>query len=193
MTNNNTLDIMLDLETLGNSNSPVIVQLAAVCFKIEEGKPLDSFNELINPSSCGKVGLTCSGDTMDFWLKQDSELIKKIICKAINEGKELSLVLEEFSKWIKDMMKKHNCKYVKVYGNGPAADCVWIRSAYKACKMENPWMYWDDVCVRTFKDIAIRKYGLNIKKDIPFVGEMHNAIDDCKHQIKIVSTVFNHK
>lgn len=190
MKNLDTLDIMVDLETLGNSTNPVLVQLAAICFKIEEGKPLDEINLLINPKSCVKVGLKSSGDTLDFWLKQDDQVIKNVIVKSLLEGKDLKEVLLSFSLWIKEMMKKYNCKKVKIYGNGPAADCVWIRSAYEACNLEKPWFYFDDVCVRTYVDIGVRAFNFNPKKDMKFEGEKHNAIDDVKHQIKYVSAIY---
>jgi len=191
---NDTLDIMLDLETMGNGNKPVLAQLAAVCFKLEQGIPLDSFNKLISPQSCVKVGLTCastygSDPTMDWWLKQDKDVFNKIIVEALLHGEELDQVLTQFSQWLKEMMKKHGCKYVRVYGKGPAADCVWLRSAYDSCDMKAPWMFWDDCCVRTYLDISFRAFGVKIK-DMPFEGSKHDAIDDCKHQIKMVSAVF---
>ena len=194
MKNNQTLDIMLDLETLGNSTKPVLTQLAAVCFKINDGVALDSFNELVNPQSCAKVGLSCDkgsfdvDPTMDFWLKQDPEVFNKVILKAFTEGKELNSVLNLFTKWLNEMKAKHNCKSIRVWGNGPAADCVWVRSAYLACRLDPPWKYWDDRCVRTYVDMGL-EFDFNPKKDMKFEGEKHNAIDDCKHQIKYLCAI----
>lgn len=191
------LDIMLDVETLGNSNNPVITQLAAVPFNLKVGVlGDDSFNEFIKPQSAKKYGLTCDpsnmkiGTTLDFWLTQDEEVFKNVILKAFLEGKDLKEVLEKFSQWIENLKVKYNCKKVKIYGNGPAADCVWVRSAYNACGLDLPWNFWDDQCVRTFVDISVRAFNFNPKKDMKFEGEKHNALDDCKHQIKYVCAIF---
>lgn len=196
---NQCLDIMVDIETLGNSTSPIITQLSAVPFILEDNKsfPEDAFNKFIKPQSCSKVGLTCDrGEkgidlTIDWWLKQDEEVFNKVILKAFTDGENISEVLVAFTQWLQDMMKKHNCRRIKVYGNGPAADCVWIRSAYLACNMTPPWKFWEDVCVRTYVDMAQRALGMNVKKDTPFVGDKHNAIDDCIYQITMVQSVFN--
>jgi len=195
MIKSNTLDIMLDVETLGNGLKPVITQLSAVSFQIESGKPLSEFNRFIKPQSCAKVGLSCespygSVPTMDFWLKQEESVFNKVILKAFTEGEELREVLFAFTDWLKEEMKKNNCSKVKVWGNGPVADCVWVRSAYNACSIEAPWKYWDDADVRTYDDIGMRAFNFNSKKEIEFKGEKHNAIDDCKNQIKRVCAVF---
>lgn len=193
------LDIMLDVETLSTANNPVLTQLSAVSFRIEDGIPLDEFNKFINPQSCVKVGLTCSDGfiglnkpecTMDFWLNQPSEVFKKVILKAFLEGEDLPVVLEAFTAWVKETMEKNNCTHVKVYGNGPAADCVWVRSAYDACQLNPPWQYWDDACVRTYVDMEERIYNASTKRNMTFKGEKHNAIDDCKHQIAYVCEIF---
>lgn len=193
------LDIMLDVETLSTANNPVLTQLSAVSFRLEDGKPLDEFNKFINPQSCVRLGLTCSDGyiglnkpecTMDFWLKQPDEVFKKVILKAFLEGEELPAVLDAFTAWVKATMIKNNCTHVKVYGNGPAADCVWVRSAYEACQQNPPWQYWDDACVRTYVDQEERIYGVSTKRSMVFKGEKHNAIDDCKHQIAYVCEIY---
>lgn len=189
---NDTLDIMLDVETLGTNDAPVLLQLAARAFKIEEGpESLGEFDMLIRPQTCVQAGLKCDGETMDFWLKQGNDLIQDILVEAMKNGTELDLVLYEFNKYVENMKKKYNAKKVRVYGNGPSADCTWVRSAYKAVKMEAPWKYWDDVCVRTYVDIGIRAFNFNPKKDMPFTGNKHNALDDCQHQINYVVAIYN--
>lgn len=191
------LDIMLDLETLGNSDKPVLTQLAAVAFSLESGETFSDFNHLIKPQSCVKAGLTCAprktsyqDSTLDFWLRQDEETFNQVILKAFTEGKDLGFVLKEFSQWIDSLKKQYGVKTIKVYGNGPAADCVWLRSAYDAVNLEAPWKYWDDADVRTYVDLGIRKLNFNPKKDMVFEGKKHDAIDDCKHQIKYVCAIY---
>lgn len=188
--NGKTLDIMLDLETLGTNNSPVILQLSAVPFDIENDKlyPEDAFNELINPQSCAKIGLNTRGENsngtaLDFWLKQDPEVFQKVVLDAFLHGKPVIDVLTAFTKWCESMKKKYDCDNLKIYGNGPAADCVWVRSAYEGAKLKAPTMYWDDNCVRTFVDIGRRVLKTNPKDTTKRIGAHHNAIWDCNNQI----------
>jgi hypothetical protein len=110
--------------------------------------------------------------------------------KAFTHGEDLTLVLKAFSAWLKEMMKTHKCEEIRIWGNGPAADCVWLRSAYNACNLKVPWSYWDDACVRTMVDLGVRALNMNPKKEMPFFGNKHNAIDDCNHQIKYVCAIY---
>lgn len=188
--NNNTIDVMLDLETLGNKNSPVLIQLSAVAFKLETGDFLAEYNTLVSPQSCVKAKLQSDGSTVDWWLQQDPAVVKKVFVDAVTQGKDLSLALDEFSKYINDLKQTHKTKEVLVWGNGMLADNLWIKSAYAAANKEVPWMYWQDQDVRTIVSIGKRLLNFDPKKDIPFVGEKHNAIDDCKHQIRYVCAIF---
>lgn len=189
--NNDTIDIMLDVETMGNSNKPVLAQLSAVAFRVADGVALGEFNKLISPQSCVAAGLVCTGNTLDWWLTQDKATFNNVIVRALLEGEELPAVLTSFSGWLEQMKKENKSKTVKLYGNGPAADCVWVRSAYEGTKITAPWPYWDDACVRTYVDIGRRVFGFDPKKEIPFVGDKHDAIADCKHQIKYVTAIYN--
>lgn len=60
-----------------------------------------------------------------------------------------------------------------------------MESAYKAADLRKPWMYYNDLCVRTYCEAAFSITGRNIRREVDksFVGKKHNAIDDCKHQI----------
>lgn len=195
--NNDTIDIMLDVESLGLSNKPVLAQLSAVAFKISDGVTLGEFNKMIKPQSGVKVGLSCAGldskggTCLDWWLTQDDATFKNVIVRALLEGEDLPVVLSAFSNWVEEMKQANKTKTAKVYGNGPAADCVWVRSAYEACGLKAPWMFFDDACVRTYVDIGRRVFSFDPKKEIPFVGDKHDAIADCKHQIKYVTAIYN--
>lgn len=184
-------DFMLDLETLGKNHNPVLTQLACVAFDPWTGKVHSTFNRLIDPQSCARVGLSCGGEdatgtTLDFWLSQPKEVFNKVIVKSMLEGDDVVQVLKDFTAWVEQVKKDLKVKSGKFYGNGPAADCVWMRSSYKACGLEAPWKYWDDVDVRTYTDILRRDFDFDPKTEIPFEGNKHDAIDDCIHQIKTV-------
>lgn len=59
-----------------------------------------------------------------------------------------------------------------------------------ACGVEVPWKYFEPVDVRTLVDLGKRLFDFDPKKTIKFEGDKHNAIDDCKFQIKYCSAIY---
>lgn len=184
------IDVMLDLETLGLGNTPVISQVSAVAFDIESGEVFDEYNEKVSPQSCVKLGLKVDGSTVEWWLQQDQAVLEKVIVKSITGGKDIKEVLITFSNFLKELKTKHKAKEVRIWGNGTLADNKWLESVYDLAKESKPFKYWEHSDVRTLVDLGWRLTGKDYKKDTAFVGEKHNAIDDCKHQIKYCSAIY---
>ena len=180
------IDIMLDLETLDVGDSPVIIQLSAVKFDRLTGETFDEFSMLINPQSCVKSGLKISGDTLEWWFKQDISVIKKVLTDSILIGRDLRHVLLEFREFLTSDQKE-----IRVWGNGIMADNVWLSNVYKAEKLEFPIKFWQHSDVRTIVDLGRTLLSADHKKETKFEGDRHNAIDDCKHQIKYVCKIIN--
>lgn len=179
------LDIMTDLETLGKGNSPVITQISAVAFNLETGEIFpDEFDKFVSPMSSVKAGLDIDSDTVSWWLKQDKEAIEKVFVESILNGEELKSVLLSFNSWIESLKLKHNVKSIRIYGNGVLADIKWLESAYDSLGIKPSWDFRDPSDVRTLVDLGKRLFNVNPKDTIAFEGIKHNAIDDCKHQIK---------
>jgi len=51
-------------------------------------------------------------------------------------------------------------------------------------------MHYNDRDVRTIVDLGRALLGFDPKKDMPFTGERHNALDDAIHQAKYVSAIY---
>lgn len=186
------IDLMLDLETLSTDFNAVIIQLAAVPFHLNGtpiGPDVSNFNLLVNPISAVKAGAKVNGDTVEWWLKQDANVVNKVFVKAISEGRTLKEVLEAFTAYIEDLKKRFNVKQVRIWGNGIKADNVWVESSYKMCGLKYPVSFRDDADVRTLVLLG-REFGIDFKDKIPFVGDKHNAIDDCTHQIKYLTSIY---
>jgi hypothetical protein len=185
------LDLMLDLESLGNGGSPVIIQIAAIPFNIETGEVFsDEFDRLINPISCVKLGLKVNGQTVEWWLNQDKHVIEKVFVKAIQEGLEIKDVLLEFNKFINDLKVKHKVKDIRVYSNGILADSRWLNDAYALAGLTPAWKYYEDSDVRTLVDMGKRLLNFDPKRDMPFEGDKHVARQDVLHQIKYCSKIY---
>lgn len=193
MENNSRIDLMLDIETLGKYTAPVMIQLSAVPFNRKTGETYpEHFNEFISPQSSVKAGLETDGSTFNWWLTQDDETIKKVVVKAMLDGKDVRLVMESFNEYVKMLKKKYKVKTVKVFVNG-CLDWPTIRANCYKLNMEEPVPFWDVNDFRGNVDQCLDNYGFDPKKTIPFTGEKHNAIDDCLHQIKYLVAIWNHK
>lgn len=178
------LDIMTDLESLDNTSKPAITQISAIHCDIEKGKSYEEFDEFVSPMSSVKYGLTINGETVSWWMTQEKDAIQKVLVQSIEKGKDLKAVLIQFSKFLNDLKEKYQAEKINIIGNGTLADIQWLESAYRAVGLEIPWSYREPYCHRTLLKTVERIYGYDIKDEVQFVGIKHNAIDDCKHQLK---------
>lgn len=179
------IHVMLDLETLGNKSSPVIIQIAAVAFSLN-GAICDQYEEIIDPTSCVKKGLNVDGDTVTWWLKQDKGVVRKVFSESVN-AKPIDEVLMEFSEWIRNLQLQGE---IRVWGNGLMSDNRWLLSAFEKCGIQDPIKHWQHSDVRTLVDLGENILGKDWKAETSFVGEKHNAIDDCRHQIEYVCKIY---
>ncbi|MES3575777.1 3'-5' exonuclease [Enterobacter cloacae] len=83
-----------------------------------------------------------------------------------------------------------NPKYMKVWGNGATFDNVILRGAYERAGHICPWAFWNDHDVRTIVTLG-RSVGFDPKRDMPFIGDVHNALADARHQAKYVSAIWH--
>lgn len=184
------LDFMVDLETLGLGNEPVIIQIGCTHFDIETGKIISSFESLVDPSSCVEKGLKVDGSTVEWWLKQDKNVQSKVLVDSLRDGKKLIEVLLDLWVYISESQVNQENKEIRVWSNGLLADVKWLESAHTKCGLKTPWKYNQVSDVRTIVDLAWRKAKINVKDLIQFEGEQHNAIDDCKYQVQFVHKAY---
>jgi oligoribonuclease (3'-5' exoribonuclease) len=185
-------NIMLDLEctSIGNHN-PAIIEIGAVYFDIDTGAELAHLSTPVSLQSCLDLGLVTEEETLDW--------VEKNIPITLSTSKSCSVTLHQalfrLSRFIRDSCKQtvnalqeqgrtvHLESEPMIWGNGVMADNVWIHSAYKACSMEKPWKYWNDMCVRTIVKQCYFMTGTDYQREAVMKGTKHKAIDDCRHQI----------
>ncbi len=78
---------------------------------------------------------------------------------------------------------------MKVWGNGATFDNVILRGAYERAGRICPWEFWNDHDVRTIVTLG-SSVGFDPKRDMPFIGDVHNALADARHQAKYVSAIW---
>lgn len=117
-------------------------------------------------------------------MKQSAEA-RAAIC--IDDVMPISDALSELDHFI--IRNADNPKYMKVWGNGANFDNVILRGAYERSGQLCPWAFWNDHDVRTIVTLG-RTIGFDPKRDMPFDGDMHNALADARHQAKYVSAIW---
>ena len=168
------MNVMLDLETLGNNSNSVIVSIGAVMFDSTVVDENGYFYANVDPESCVQAGLKMDASTVMWWMQQSDQARS-----AFNVGSSpLAAALIDFSNWIPPGST--------VWGNGATFDNVILSNAYLATGIPKPWKYNGDRCYRTLKALY-----QNIKADARS-GVYHNALDDAIHQAKHASKILRH-
>ena len=168
--------VMVDLETLGNGNSAVIIAVGAVKFDpdLKTVDP-DTFYTLVDPQSCVDAGLQMDVSTVMWWLRQSDEAREALRPDDLNKP-HLHGVLASLMDWYAGDLP--------TWGNGATFDNVILRNAYKAVGMEAPWSFWNDRCYRTIKN-----QNPNVK--MARTGTHHNALDDAMSQANHLIQLLN--
>lgn len=162
---------VIDEESLSTEPNAALYSIGATMIK--DLDIIDRFYVNIDPQSCLDVGLHQSQSTMEWWAKQRKAAQDVLLSDRV----PLRQALQMWSDWI----AKHGGKSVRLMGNGPRADNQWLDSAYKACGMENPTPYRNDIDHRTLNWIGGAWLGLS-KDDVKFKGVKHHAGDDAEHE-----------
>jgi len=176
--------VMLDLETMGQGNNAAIVAIGAVFFEPTTGEIGDTFYRKIDLGSAAQFG-EIDPSTVLWWLKQSDEARAEI---TSNDAVELKHAIVDFTVWLHAKCERINNRVV--WGNGSSFDNVILSNAFKALGYGKPWRFWNDRDVRTVVELGRTLKGFDPKRDMPFKGTAHNALDDAIHQAKYVSAIY---
>lgn len=176
--------LMVDLETMGNKSNAPIVSISAVFFNPNTGNTGAEFYTAVSLESSMLLGGVPDAGTIIWWLKQSPEARSAI---AMADTMPLIDALELFSDFISE--NSDAGPDVQVWGNGASFDNVILRSSYDRANIECPWKFRNDRDVRTMTELG-KAIGINPRYDIPFDGDMHNALSDARHQVKYVSAIW---
>ena len=160
--------LMTDIETLDSSPTSVIVSIGAVLFNASQVHPT-GFYAVVDVQDCIDKGLTVSGNTIGWWLKQSDEARKVFQEKTVS--------LDTALKGLRNhVFKLTGGTSVKVWGNSYSFDGVILENAYKVIGQQKWWnTFSGEGCYRTIKSI----------KGVPKIhrqGTHHNALDDAISQ-----------
>jgi len=176
---------MIDLETMSNKPDAPIVAIGAVFFNPSTGELGESFYRAVNLKSSVEHGGVIDPGTVMWWMNQSDEA-RSAIFNADYVG--INTALSELNTFIRDQSDPGK---LKVWGNGASFDNVILRASYARAYIPCPWNYWNDRDVRTIVAIGAAA-GICPRREIPFDGDQHNALDDARHQAKYVSAIWQH-
>ncbi|TMO97570.1 3'-5' exonuclease [Pseudoalteromonas ruthenica] len=175
--------VMLDIETIGKGSNAAIISIGAVFFCPDTNKVGAEFHTVIDPASAAFFG-EMDASTIKWWMQQDDE------ARALfnrDDAVKLKVGLDEFYEWVSQI---ENVKDRIIWGNGATFDNVILANAYRSARMKQPWAYFNDRDVRTIVALGRELLNFDPKKDMPFEGVKHDALDDARHQAKYVNAIY---
>lgn len=155
--------VMVDLETLGLRPDSVILSIGAVVF---DANTIDS--ESYWTVELDQPGRRIDADTVRWWLGQ-SEGARRAIYDP-RETWTLGRALDEFAELFD--------ADTRIWANGANFDIVLLEHAYSG---RTPWKYKNTRCYRT-----VRAMFPGIDNEIDSMGDEHNALDDARHQTRVL-------
>ncbi|MCO4162083.1 3'-5' exoribonuclease [Citrobacter youngae] len=177
--------LMVDMETMGNSPDAPIVSIGAVFFDPSTGNTGAEFYRVVSLESSMSFGMKPDASTIQWWLKQSPEARSAIL---VDEAMGLLETLELLADFIAENAA-NGSHTVQLWGNGCSFDNVILRRAYALTDTPFAVPFWNDRDVRTMVELG-KSVGINPRYNIPFEGDMHNALSDARHQVKYVSAIW---
>lgn len=179
-------DIMCDLETLGTRADCTVFQIAAAVFDMKSGELLNTFN-MTADISFSKMNV--DGSTIKWWVETDPELFAKLLTSGKCSEKYM---FECFIDWMEQLAKKGD---IRLWGNGILFDNNFVRTHCEMYGLKYPIKYNNDRDQRTILQLAADKLGCDEKelkeKFRPEDCHDHDAFDDVRKQVKLVSGCYN--
>lgn len=176
---------MIDIETLDNVPSAVILSIAAVVFDPFTGETGESFHMHCSIDDQIKNRRTITESTLLWWFEQTDKARQNIV-----EAARVTLfdALLGFSRWKRSISENKNVFHddVHTWANSPSFDMVILENAWgqymeHSKLFEEHWLHCD---VRTLKQYVVFE-----DFDWPG-GTEHDALSDCYDQIAIVHAFY---
>lgn len=165
--------IMVDIETTGvNPDRNGILQIAAWKF--------DPINPDISPEFFDRCLMLpahrhWSEDTRSWWLQDKRELLMSLL----NRGEDPKQVMSDFKDWCDPSTSP-------IFWSKPSHfDYMFISSYFGDCGVMNPFHYRSTTDMNSFLRGLYRSSEIP-DIDVPFTGEVHNALYDAMHQIQCI-------
>lgn len=173
------MNIMLDLETMGNEPGCAIVAIGAVKFDTEHGVYDRAFYRSVSLKSCTDKGLTIDPDTLVWWLKQSDEARMALLSQTC----EIKKALIEFTVWAEtddnDAPPRSLDPWTTLWCCGTDFDIPILKKAFAVCNKHWPFQFSGYRDYRTYRSLW------PVLAPMPERKGLHNALDDAKYQATV--------
>lgn len=161
-------DISVDLETVSTRPDAAIVSIGAVCFDRATGELGPEFH-----IACDwKADATdhVHQGTLEWWRHQEPN---DVVFSNTVERVPLAKALRDFTCFFRE-----HCYTLTFLWQRGNMDQQWLDAAFERSAMDTPWNYaqWMDQ----------RTLCRELKGEVPFQGNRHDALDDAKHQARCI-------
>lgn len=167
----------IDLETLDVIPSATILSLGAVKFNpFNDDEPHSELYLKILIDDQDRLGRTSSDSTIEWWSKQDPEVMNE----AFDQTGAVTVeeALRQLNKW---------CVGVdELWGQGYGFDMTMLEDMYRSIGKPVPWQFWQVSDSRTIT----KRMPRDPRKDMQ--TNLHNALADAYFQAKSIQIIFKH-
>lgn len=171
-----TLHVMLDIETWGKRAGCALRSVGAVMFDPRSDHLGPTFYANVLEREQQEYGLHMDAETERWWSEQSQEAQAPLLV----EQRPLSHVIADFNEWY------HARHPEAIWSHGAAFDLPIYEAAAHACGRQAPWGYRDARDTRTLFELVG-----GLRHDaIPFEGTKHHALDDARHQARLVQLAY---
>ena len=166
------IDFMVDLETLDNNPTAVIVQIGCVAYERETGEEVATFRWNVDAEDELRNGFTVNGSTIEWWMQQALDGQCSWLGASIG-GKDM---LQRFSKFVRE----HSTKKSVMWSHS-TFDAPILFYHFNKYNMSTPikYSFWLDL--RTLSMLG-RGVAAIPKEARP--EDAHDALADCRYQVK---------
>lgn len=172
-------DIMIDFETLGTKSNSVVLSLGAIRCNLITGEIGETFYRVLDlQDQIENYNRVIDGSTITWWMEQTDGARQAF---SIPGKVLLADMCESFNKF--------TTARDRLWGNGASFDNAILRDIFSNVKINMNIPFWQDRDMRTILGFYPKQLQEVWKKENLRVGTYHNAIDDCKHQIKYCSHI----
>lgn len=173
-------DVMLDLETVGLAENAGILSIAMLPFDRKGGETdAEPFFRTVDLSSCFMAGMCMSG-SQEWWMRQEPQAVAAIVNA---EKHPVPKVMNEAYTYLSAFAEKGE---LVMWSRGMDFDFPKLEWCFrKFVEKPLPYAYYNRRDVRTL----VRELQVD-ESQIEFEGVRHNALDDCRHQVKAVQKAF---
>lgn len=180
---NRILAAVVDLETLGIGTKKLILSVGIAFGDLATRQIIDTMHIEFDVTSQLKE-FDIDAGTLAFWLGQKQDARDAVIRQLKRRGIPRDIAMQYVCDYLKSLPNG-----TRVVGNGPLFDLGPI--AEFSGEDNLPWQFWAERNLRDWLDICKLVTGVDVKRNTEFEGVQHHALDDAKHEFKLMAEVYH--